>query len=252
MRTLVVKLGGSRLGDRAWLSMFAAAAADARRRERLCVVHGGGREIDRLLERLGLSSTWVDGRRVTGEAQLEAVRMALSGSMNKRIVRALRDAGLEAVGISGEDGALAAREAAGGALGRVGVPVSVGRRLLETLLEARLVPVVSPLARGPDGGGLNVNADEAAAAIAAAIGADALFFLTDVPGVVVDGRALERVTAGALEELVSTGTAHSGMLPKLEAAAGAAATVPDVRIGDLRCLADARCGSRVVPEADAA
>jgi acetylglutamate kinase len=245
-KTVVVKLGGGRLDDREWLSAWAAAARRVAEDARLCVVHGGGRDITRLLERLGIRSTWVAGLRVTSEADLEAVRMALSGSVNKRIVRALRDAGVEAVGISGEDGALWARLAPDAALGRVGQPESVGVELLETLLGAGLVPVVSPLARGSDGGGLNVNADEAAAAVAAALGADTLVFVTDVPGILLDGRPLRRVAARTLTALVERGAIHSGMLPKLSAAEAAAELVPDVRIGDLRCLFDPALGSRIL------
>jgi acetylglutamate kinase len=252
VKTLVVKVGGGQLGDSAWLAAFAAAASLAARGARLCVVHGGGREINQLLGRLGLPSSFVRGRRVTGEAQLEAVRMALSGSVNKGLVRALRDAGLEAVGLSGEDGVLRAGLAEGGALGRVGIPESVGVRLLNALFEAGLVPVVSPLARGRDGAGLNVNADEAAAAIAGALGAHTLVFLTDVPGVLLEGRPLAHVTPGQLGELVASGAVHSGMLPKLSAAALATASVPDVRIGDLSSLLDETLGSRVVADAEAA
>jgi acetylglutamate kinase len=246
VKTQVVKLGGGRLDDRGWLSAFAEAARPLAARSRLCVVHGGGRAVTALLERLGVRSTWVGGLRVTSDTDLEAVRMALSGSVNKKIVRALRDAGVEAVGLSGEDGVLSARVARQGALGRVGEPHEVGVALLETLLAGGLVPVVSPLARGPDGEGLNVNADEAAAVIAAALGADSLVFVTDVPGVLLDGRPLPHVAAPTLGALVERGAVHSGMLPKLSAAESAAAAVADVRIGDLSCLLDPTLGSRIL------
>ncbi len=248
-RTTVVKIGGGRLDDPAWLAAFAHAARCLAAKSRLCVVHGGGRDVTALLERLGVRSTWVAGLRVTSDADLEAVRMALSGSVNKRIVRALRDAGVEAVGLSGEDGVLSARFVREGALGRVGEPEAVDVRLLETLLEADLVPVVSPLSRGPDGEGLNVNADEAAAAVAAALGADSLVFVTDVPGVLLNGRPIPRVPARALAGLVARGAVHSGMLPKLSAAESAVSAVPHVRIGDLPCLLDATVGSRIVASA---
>jgi acetylglutamate kinase len=245
-RRVVIKLGGSRLDDPAWLVALGKATWLLAREARLCLVHGGGRDITGLLERLGIRSTWVGGLRVTSEADLEVVRMALSGSVNKRVVRALRDAGVPAVGVSGEDGVLTARLASLGALGRVGTPDSVGTDLLETLLQARFVPVVSPLARGDDGRGLNVNADEAAAAIAAALGAERLVFVTDVAGVLLDGRPLERVAAPTLGALVERGAIHSGMLPKLSAAEAAARLVPDVRIGDLPCLLDPTLGSRIL------
>lgn len=245
-RTIVVKLGGGRLDDRGWLAAFAAAAAHLAVECRLCVVHGGGRDITALLERLGVRSTWVGGLRVTSPADLEVVRMALSGSVNKRLVRVLRDAGVGAVGLSGEDGVLTARMAREGALGRVGEPDDVGAPLLETLLAAGLVPVLSPLARGPDGEGLNVNADDAAAAVAAALRADSLVFVTDVAGVLLNGRPLPSVAARTLSLLVEEGAIHSGMLPKLSAAEMAAAAVPDVRIGDLPCLLDPTLGSRIL------
>ena len=245
--TVVVKLGGAQVDDPTWLAEFAAAAARVAVSSPLCIVHGGGRDITALLEQLGLRSSWVDGRRVTSEAQLEGVRMALSGTVNKRIVAVLRGAGVNAVGISGEDGVLEARLADGGSLGRVGIPARVGVQLLEAMIEAGCVPVVSPVSRGPDGGGLNVNADEAAAAIAGALHAEALIFVSDVPGVLRDGRALDRVTPRTLEYLLASGAAHSGMLPKLVSAAHAAKCVADVRIGDLGSLLDATRGSRVLP-----
>jgi acetylglutamate kinase len=158
-----------------------AAAGD----DELVVVHGGGDEVSALQRRLGSEPTFIGGRRVTTEGDMETVRMVLSGTVNKRIVRQLLDLGINAVGISGEDGALLpAALLDGGALGAVGEPLVANARPVEALLSAGFVPVISPLGRDAvSGRGLNINGDDAAAAIAGALLADELLLLADVPGV---------------------------------------------------------------------
>ncbi|PYQ44451.1 MAG: hypothetical protein DMF77_07195 [Acidobacteria bacterium] len=161
----VYKLGGPALED---AELLPALAEELRRaRGRVLVVHGGGRHVERELQARGLQSRFVGGRRETSAEAMEVVEMVLSGAVNKGLAAGLTAAGLPAIGLSGRDaGLLRARLQPG--LGRVGRPESVDARVLEAAWEAGLVPVVSPVSQGMDGGALNVNADEAALALAVA------------------------------------------------------------------------------------
>lgn len=244
----VLKVGGHDLDDAAWLASLARAAASG---GRLVLVHGGGAEVSALQRRLGLEPVWRDGLRVTTPETLAVVRMVLSGTVNKRIVSALLDAGVPAAGVSGEDGVLFAAPSVDGRLGRTGTIRSVDTTLLGHLLAAGVVPVLSPVSRADDGGGLNVNADDAAVAVAAALGADRLLFLSNVPGVLVSGGVLGSVQPDQAEILIDGGAVAGGMVPKLRAAARAAAHVADVRIGGLALLSGA-AGTRVLPGGAAA
>ncbi len=241
----VVKVGGNEVDDAAWTARLARALA--RRGGSTVVVHGGGKEITALQRALGAEPEWRDGLRVTTDESVRAVAMVLSGVVNKRLVSALLTAGIDAVGISGEDGGLLrAALLRGGALGRTGEVAEVRTRLLAAWLEQGLVPVVSPVSRGPDGGPLNVNADDAAAAVAAAMGATELLFVSNVPGVLDGGAVLPELAAGEVEALIESGTASGGMAPKLRAAARAAAAAGRVRIGGLEMLEDHGAGTRVL------
>jgi acetylglutamate kinase len=247
----VVKIGGSVLSDIGWLALFAEYVAEAD--DRFVVVHGGGPEINQLAERLGLQTSFVEGRRVTTPEVLDAAQMVLSGRVNKRIVSALLDAGVNAVGLSGVDGALVtARVRDGGALGRVGELTSVNPVPLQALLAIGALPVISPISRGTDGGALNVNADEVATGVARALGAPELLYLTNVPGVRDGEQELRSITASAAASVVARGAATGGMAVKLEAARHAlAGGVPLVRIGSLAILTDPEAGTSVRPGAEA-
>jgi acetylglutamate kinase len=227
----VIKIGGAALSSGGWLAGFAGevAASDSP----LVIVHGGGPEISALSDRLGVGATWSGGRRVTSPEALDVASMVLNGRSNKRIVSALVSGGVDAVGLSGEDGGLVTAELAeGGALGRVGVVTSVRAELLHWLLGRGLVPVVSPISRGPDGEPLNVNADEVAAAVAVAVQATELLFVTDVDGVRAGGRVLAALGAAEAGELIASNEAKDGMAVKLRAALDALGRgVPAVRIG---------------------
>jgi acetylglutamate kinase len=245
-RPLVVKVGGNEVDDGAWLQRMGYALK--RGAGPIVLVHGGGKEVTELQRALGLEPEWRDGLRVTSPASLRAVSMVLSGIVNKRLVSALIGAGVDAVGVSGEDGGLLrAAVALGGAMGRVGEVETVRVELLHSLLARGIAPVVSPVSRGPDGGPLNVNADDAAAAVATAIGARELLFISNVPGVLADGDVVRQVAGSdEAEALILNGTAAGGMAPKLRAAARAAeAGVERVRIGGLQMLEDATAGTWV-------
>jgi acetylglutamate kinase len=241
----VVKIGGAALSDGAWLGDFAAAAARAD--APLVIVHGGGPEISGLCERLELPVSWHDGRRVTTPAALDAASMVLTGRINKRIVGALVGAGVDALGLSGEDaGLLRAELAEGGALGRVGVISSVRTPLLANFLAAGLTPVLSPISIGPDGGPVNVNADEAASAVAVAMGADDLVFLTDVQGVFDGSTFRAELSVPDAHAFVAGGVASGGMALKLRAAVAALESgVASVRIGPPQLLHETGMGTRI-------
>ncbi len=243
-RVTVVKVGGNQVDDAVWVARLAVAVAG--RMGATTLVHGGGKEVTALQAALGIGTEWRDGLRVTSAEAVKAVSMVLSGLVNKRLVAALIGAGVDALGISGEDaGLLRARVARGGTMGRIGEVEAVRAELLREWTARGLVPVLSPVSRGPDGGPLNVNADDAAAAVAAALGADELLFVSDVPGVMAGGAVLRAIAAGDVERMVADGTASGGMAPKLRAAARAAGTVGRVRIGGLETLADAAAGTTV-------
>jgi len=246
----VIKLGGRVQDDARLASALAGAWRDQPRT--LCVVHGGGDAISALQRALGVTPAFAGGRRVTSDADVEIVRMALSGAANKQLVARLVAAGVPAVGISGEDGALlGAERLAGGSLGRVGAPARVEARLLAHLLDGGYLPVVSPLGRdvaAADGAALNVNGDDAAAAIAAALDAEELLFISDVAGVMVDGAAASSLDVDDATAAIAQGVAVGGMAAKLQAGIAALERgVPRVRIGDLDALCDPGRGTTLVP-----
>ncbi len=235
-KTIVVKYGGHAMGD---ASLSAGFARDVVLLKALglnpVIVHGGGPQIGRLLDRLGIVSEFRDGLRVTDEATMEVVEMVLSGPINKSIVRAINQAGGRAVGLSGADGNLLRAEKVTRThrdpdshieqvvdLGFVGEPSAVDTSVLEALLraDAALIPVVAPVGVGADGARYNVNADTAAGALAAALKAARLLLMTDVPGVLDKQRQLIReIRAADVPRLIADGTAAGGMIPKLETAA---------------------------------
>jgi acetylglutamate kinase len=200
-----------------------------------------------LQRQLGREPEFVNGRRVTTDEDVELVRMVLSGSANKRLVAMLTAAGLPAAGVSGEDGGLLPATPIDARLGRAGTPLAPATSLIRVLLAAGFLPVISPVAtdststlRAP----LNVNGDDAAAAIAAALGAE-LWMIADVEGVLDAGRAvIQGINAAQLASLVTEGTVNKGMHAKLEAGfAALEAGAPGVRIASLEGLSNVDSGT---------
>jgi acetylglutamate kinase len=219
---LVVKVGGAVATDAAAQILDLVAKS-----HEVCVVHGAGPQISAEMERLGIPVRFVAGRRVTSVAALEVVRTSLL-AVNAALCAAL---GPAAVGLAGDEIGLQAVQAQG--LGLVGdaVPSSPGA-VVEALAAGR-IPVVAPLAAGP----LNVNADEAAAALAVGIGADSILFLTDVPGVYLDGAVLAQIDAGEADRLLDAGDFAGGIVPKLRAAVVAARGGVRAEIGETAVVA---------------
>ncbi len=243
----VVKIGGRAQGAPTLAGLLSAAAAAPG--ARLVVVHGGGDEVSELQRRLGDQPEFSGGRRVTREQDLDLVRMVLSGAANKRLVAQLAAAGVRAVGVSGEDGDLLTARVTDPALGRVGGDVFADATLVADLLNADWLPVISPLARDRDSAsaaGLNVNGDDAAAAIASGLGADELLFVADVDGVLENGVPLAGIDIDAVPGLVARGVVEGGMRAKLEAATTALRNgVRRVRIASVAGITDLTMGTSI-------
>jgi len=238
-RRLVIKLGGGQVEDAQFLDRLVEVIHDLEDRQVL-IVHGGGKEIASWQERLGLEPRFVEGLRVTDAQSLQVAEMVLSGLVNKRLVARLVSSGVDAVGLSGVDGGLIRVERMShpaGDLGFVGHVVKVDPTPLEALLEQHFLPVISPISLGLDGQTYNVNADHAAWAIARAVGAESLVFVSDVPGVLMEGNVLAHLEADQIEPLIHTGVIRGGMVPKVRSALAAlAGGVPTVRITNLQGL----------------
>ncbi len=220
---LVLKVGGNEIDDANFLNGFARAVAAMR--ETPVIVHGGGKEIADLQIKLGLTPRFVEGLRVTDDASLAIAEMVLSGRVNKRIVAALLRAGADAIGLSGVDRGIVRVEKMqhpSGDLGRVGKVVSVRGDALRELVARQIVPVLSPISLG-DEGSYNVNADSVACAIASALNADAVVFVTNVAGVMQNNQVIPSLTAREAETLIKSKIIFGGMIPKVRAALDAVA-----------------------------
>ncbi|MFI5239115.1 MAG: acetylglutamate kinase [Gemmatimonadales bacterium] len=244
----VVKIGGRAQSGDALAASVASAWSES---GAMCVVHGGGDEISALQRKLGGEPRFAGGRRVTTADDLDIIRMVLSGVVNKRLVAQFNAAGAPAIGLSGEDATLISAQPLGIAeFGFVGMPVSINTTLIETLWLAGLLPVVSPLAASAESAGtaLNVNGDDAAAALAVALGADELLFVADVEGVLdSSGRVIDELDMDDARALIGAGIAAGGMAAKLEAAhAALAGGVQSVRIADLAALQNSERGTLIV------
>jgi acetylglutamate kinase len=238
-RVRVIKVGGRPQLDPALPAALAAVHHAAP--GSLVVVHGGGDEVSTLQKLYGVAAEFSGGRRVTSALDLDIIRMALSGSANKRLVSALNDADIPAVGLSGEDaGLLVAAPTDRAQFGFVGTPTVVNVALLRHLLAGGYLPVLSPVSRSNDasaGATLNVNGDDAASAIAVAMAADELLLVSDVEGVRVQGAPVARLDADEAQQLVDDGTAAGGMAAKLQAALAALeGGVARVRISDIAAI----------------
>ena len=232
-KTVVIKYGGHAMGDNVLARQFAHDVVLLKQSGiNPVIVHGGGPQIAAMLERLNIKSSFKNGLRVTDAQTIEVVEMVLAGAINKQIVTALNAAGGTAVGLSGKDGdLLVAKKTRSKAkdptsnvekavnLGFVGTPQKVNSHILDVMLASDIIPVIAPIATSANGQTLNVNADTAAGAIAAALGAERLLMLTDVDGVKdKKGKLIERLSKAQAARLIKNGTAQGGMIPKLQTA----------------------------------
>ncbi len=221
---LVLKVGGNEIDEASFLDGLARAVAAMP--DSPVIVHGGGKEIADLQLKLGLTPHFVEGLRVTDDTSLAIAEMVLSGRVNKRIVAALLNAGADAIGLSGIDRGIVRVEKLqhpAGDLGRVGKVVSVRGEVLRDLVARKIVPVISPISLG-DAGAYNVNADSVACALASALNADAVVFVTNVAGVLRNDRVIPALTAPEADALIKSQVIRGGMIPKVRAALDAIAS----------------------------
>jgi acetylglutamate kinase len=235
---LVLKVGGNEIDDTAFVDQLGEAMAAVS--QPMMLVHGGGKEIKQLQEKLGLEAQYIDGLRVTDEESLVLVQMVLAGRINKRLVATLSNAGLDVFGMSGIDRtSIQAKKLIhpNGDLGFVGQVTQVKTDVFKRMLEDQVIPVISPICYGPGGDVFNVNADHVAQALAVAMRADELVFLTNVPGVLAEGELLAELTTADVEDLIADGTITGGMIPKVRSALEAVEHgVASVRITNLAGL----------------
>ena len=230
---LLLKVGGNEIDDDSFLAGFVAAVASLRQQTPVVIVHGGGKEIGGLHQRLGIPFEFVEGLRVTTADSLRLVEMVLSGLVNTRLTRWLVNGGVPALGVSGVDLGLVNVEPLrpnGVDIGFVGRIVEVKADPLRRWLAEGITPVISPISLGVDGLSYNVNADQVAASVAAGVGASRLVFVSNVPGVLLDGAVAPRLTVDQVEAHIASGQIFGGMIPKVRAAtealqAGAPAAV---------------------------
>ena len=229
--TVVVKYGGHAMGEQHLAENFGRDIALLKQvGVNPVVVHGGGPQINAMLKRLAIQSTFVDGLRVTDAAMVEVVEMVLAGTVNKHVAGLINAAGALAVGICGKDGGLIrARKLQRTVrdpdsriervldLGFVGEPAEIDVRVIHALTGAGLIPVIAPVGWGEDGQTYNINADTVAGAVASALGAKRLLMLTDVPGVLdADKTLLPELTIADVDRLCASGVITGGMIPKVE------------------------------------
>jgi acetylglutamate kinase len=219
-RTVVVKYGGHAMDDPALADLFAQDVVLMRLvGMNPVVVHGGGPQISDLMRRLGKEPEFLDGLRVTDAETVDIARMALVGKVNRDIVASLNQHGSYAVGLSGEDAGLIQVEARDERLGFVGDIRKIDPSILERLIREELIPVIATIGMGAAGQAYNVNADTVAGAIASALDAEKLVYLTDVAGVYGDypdeETLISRIDVAGLERLIADGKAAEGMIPKL-------------------------------------
>lgn len=220
--TVVIKYGGSAMVDEDLRSTFADDVAMLHYVGiKPIIVHGGGPHISAAMGQRGMEPVWVEGLRVTDEETMRVVQSTLVGEINPDIVRLVNNHGSLAAGISGLDANLFLAEPQDERLGFVGKVSEVNVELVEGLQSQGYVPVIAPIARGGDGKSYNLNADTAAGALAAAMGASKLVFLTDVEGLYRDfgddSSLISRIASSELAELAATGSASAGMVPKINA-----------------------------------
>ena len=221
-RTVVVKFGGNAMVDDDLTKTFAADIVLLRAVGlKPVVVHGGGPQIGEMLNQLGKTSEFVEGLRVTDAETLDVARMVLAGRVGRAIVGAINRHANVAVGLSGEDAGLIVATQRDERLGLVGDVVDINRSILDTLLADHFIPVISTIGTDGHGQALNINADSAAIAIAEALSAEKLIYLTDVPGVLTDledpGSLVSRLSASRARLLIADGVIGGGMIPKVEA-----------------------------------
>jgi acetylglutamate kinase len=251
VKSVLVKLGGRAADREECLRELFAEMAALSDRFRFLLVHGGGAEVTRLSRSLGIEAVFKDGVRQTSPDEMDIVEMVLSGKVNKRLVRLCRGSGLNAVGVSGPDGGIFT--------GRLLDPESrtaevdaIDRGLLDLLLENGYLPVISPTSMDGEGRGVNINADAVAFRLASELVSFSLVFLSDIPGIMMDGKLIPEISAAEGQDLIGRGVITGGMIPKVHSSLEAIQRgVEHVIIGQyekqgaLQSLLEGKMGTRI-------
>ncbi|MDA8677576.1 acetylglutamate kinase [Luminiphilus sp.] len=230
-KTFVIKFGGNAMTDPELHESFARDVVLMKLvGMNPVVVHGGGPQIGQLLERLNIETEFVDGMRVTDERTMNVVEMVLGATVNKEIVDSIHRNGGRAIGMTGKDGQLIQAKKLSGQwgangqqdIGQVGEVSSIDTDLLSVLQESDYIPIIAPVAGGPDGQTYNINADLVAGKLAEVLQAEKLMLLTNVSGLLdAEGKTLTGLSTEQVQELITSGVIHSGMLPKIQCALSA-------------------------------
>ena len=230
-KTFVIKFGGNAMTDPELHESFARDVVLMKLvGMNPVVVHGGGPQIGQLLERLNIETEFVDGMRVTDERTMNVVEMVLGATVNKEIVDSIHRNGGRAIGMTGKDGQLIQAQKLSGQwgadgqqdIGQVGEVSSIDTDLLSVLQESDYIPIIAPVAGGPDGQTYNINADLVAGKLAEVLQAEKLMLLTNVSGLLdAEGKTLTGLSTEQVQELITSGVIHSGMLPKIQCALSA-------------------------------
>ena len=251
MKKVLIKIGGRAASDEAALSALAAEMAGLKEQYSFFFVHGGGAEVTKVSAVFGLEAVFENGVRKTSPEEMDVVDMVLGGKMNKYIVRLFASCGLNAVGISGADGGIFTGEAVAEG-SRTGKVTETAPELLNTLSGAGFLPVISSVSMDDKGGALNINADEAALAVAESIPVDSLIFISDIPGILKDENVINELTPAEIKQEIDAGVISGGMIPKVESSVEALRKgVKSVIIGgynkdgDLAELLDGKLGTRI-------
>ena len=246
-----IKIGGRVAADEKVLDVFINELKKLENEYGFVLIHGGGAEVSRVSKIFEIEPVFADGVRVTRPEEMDVVDMVLAGKVNKQLVRRLHAGRVRAVGLSGVDGAMVIGEAVGPET-RTGRPTHIAPELVSALVAERYVPVISPVSMDETGGALNINADEVTLAIASALAAGWLIFISDIPGILKNESVITEITPEESEKEIHAGVITGGMIPKVRACAGALKDgVTRVviggyqRSGDLRSLLAGNIGTTI-------
>lgn len=251
-KTIVIKTGGKAASERAAMVALFKEMRELKNRYNFVFIHGGGAEVTRVSKIFGLEPVFKDGIRLTTPDEMEVVDMVLSGRMNKEIVRLANSCGIISVGLSGSDAMLFTGKQAGEKT-QTGKITNVKPFIINLLIDNGYLPIVSSTSMTDDGKALNINADEAALEIASTLGADKLFFISDIQGVIKDSNVINVLTEKMAEDEIASGVISGGMIPKVRSSISAlkkgvsAIIIGEyLKSGDLLSTLDAKKGTSII------
>lgn len=253
-KNICVKLGGRAATDVRAITSLVVEMSKLAAEHHFVLVHGGGAEVSKVSRIYGLEPRFIDGVRMTPPAEMDIVDMVLAGKMNKYLVRLFQANGINAAGLCGVDGRLFTGEAIGSATeNRTGKITTVNTDIIRCLEQSGFLPVISSVSMDETGGALNINADEAALAVARDLPASRLIFISDIPGILKHNEVLKMLNVSDIEDEINIGTIIGGMVPKVRSSAIAVKNgVGEIIIGqyagqgDLQSLIEGKSGSRII------